>query len=171
EAGNVEAGNVEAGSVEAGNVEAGTVEVIAEERVDILSTDSNDHILEVTWQGVYDPSQTPDIGPELERLSSSRPDVDRRGDTFQVQDVVRDGGLRRATPPHPERPNTRLRPGRVPEPAPTYRPGLQAPLFSRIRGSLRSTGSHMIGMRETLPPECRHEFEPVIKHHRIYRRT
>jgi len=29
----------------------------------------------------------------------------------------------------------------------------------------------MIGMTETLPTECRDEFEPVYKQQRIYRRT
>ncbi|MFB6077198.1 MAG: CheR family methyltransferase, partial [Candidatus Nanohaloarchaea archaeon] len=45
------------------------------------------------------------------------------------------------------------------------------PIFNTIRGSLREGGYLMIGMTETLPAECRDDFEPVTKQKRIYRRT
>jgi len=47
----------------------------------------------------------------------------------------------------------------------------KTPIFRTIRGSLRDGGYLMIGMTETLPTECRDEFEPAYKQHRIYRRT
>jgi chemotaxis protein methyltransferase CheR len=47
----------------------------------------------------------------------------------------------------------------------------KAPIFETVRGSLCEGGYLMIGMTETLPAECRDDFEAVDKQHRIYRRV
>ena len=144
---------------------------IAHQRVEILGTDINREILEVARNGVYQASQTTDIEEELEPLSNYRRYIERHDDTFSVRDIVQNmvdfeqHDLIRG------------------DPKTDYDLVLcrnlliyidteyKGPIFRTIRGSLREGGYLMIGMTETLPSECRTDFDPVKKQYRIYRRT
>ena len=144
---------------------------IAHQRVEILGTDINREILEVARNGVYQASQTTDIEEELEPLSNYRRYIERHDDTFAVRDIAQNlvdfeqHDLIRG------------------DPKTDYDLVLcrnlliyidteyKVPIFRTIRGSLREGGYLMIGMTETLPSECRTDFDPVKKQYRIYRRT
>jgi chemotaxis protein methyltransferase CheR len=139
-------------------------------RIEILGTDINSDILEEARAGVYETSQTSDIEEELEPLAEYSPYVDRRDDRFEVRKRVRrlvtfeQHDLIRGEPKR----NFDLVLCR--NLLIYIDTSYKTPIFRTIRGSLRDGGYLMIGMTETLPTECRNEFEPVSKQHRIYRR-
>jgi chemotaxis protein methyltransferase CheR len=144
---------------------------VAHQRVEILGTDIHPDILEVAREGRYQTSQTTDIEAELAVLSNYRRYVERRENTFEVRDGLKDlveferHDLIRGQP----------------------KSGLdlllcrnlliyidaayKEPIFETIRGSLREGGYLMIGMTETLPANSRDAFEPVSRQHRIYGRS
>jgi chemotaxis protein methyltransferase CheR len=144
---------------------------ITDRRVEITGTDINPDILEEARAGVYETSQTTNIEEELEPLSDYSRYVDQNGDTFTVKDSVKE----MVTFEHHD-----LIRG---DPKRDFDLVLcrnlliyidaefKTPIFRTIRGSLREDGYLMIGMTETLPAECRDEFEPVHKQQRIYRRA
>jgi chemotaxis protein methyltransferase CheR len=144
---------------------------VRHQRVEILGTDINEDILEVARRGVYETSQTTDIAAELEPLSNYRRYIERHDDTFEVRDIVRDmvsferhdlirGDEKREFDLVCCR-NLLI----------YIDSSYKSPIFRTIRGSLRDGGYLMIGMTETLPSECRSDFDPVAKQYRIYRRT
>ena len=144
---------------------------IDDRHVEITATDINPDILAVARAGAYEPSQTSDIAAELEPLEDPSQYVDEEADRFVVRDAVRQkvsveqhdlirGDLRRDF-------DLVLCRNLLIYIDASYK----TPIFRTIRGSLRDGGYLMIGMTETLPTECRDEFEPVYKQHRIYRRT
>ncbi|MFB6201599.1 MAG: protein-glutamate O-methyltransferase CheR [Halorhabdus sp.] len=144
---------------------------IRADRLDILATDINPDILETARRGVYEASQTADIEEELQPLADSDRYIDRDGDTFTVRDRVTEmvsfeqhdliGG-------DPKRGFDLLL-------CRNFLIYIDAaykdPIFETIRDSLRSGGTLMIGMTETLPAGARGAFESVDKSHRIYERV
>ncbi len=140
-------------------------------RVDILGTDINADILEVARRGTYETSHTTDIAEELAPLSDYAEYVEETDDTFTVKEAVRDMV---SFEQHD------LIRGRAKRDFDLVfcrnlliyiDAEFKVPIFETIRGSLREGGYLMIGMTETLPAECRDDFEPVDKQHRIYRRV
>jgi chemotaxis protein methyltransferase CheR len=138
-------------------------------RIDISGTDMNPDILETARRGVYETSQTTDIAEELEPLDAYSTYIDRDGDRFEVRDAVKRmvsferHDLIRGDPKRDF--DLVLCRNLLIYIDAEYK----TPIFRTIRGSLREGGYLMIGMTETLPAECRDEFEPVYKRHRIYR--
>ena len=138
-------------------------------RLSILGTDISDDSLNVARRGVYETSQTTDIGEELAPLDDSTGYVEQDGDRFHVKDRVKD---------LVEFENHDLIQG---DPKRNLDLILcrnlliyidseyKVPIFDTISGSLRDDGYLVIGMTETLPHECRDVFEPFDKRHRIYR--
>jgi chemotaxis protein methyltransferase CheR len=144
---------------------------VAHQRVEILGTDINPDILSVAREGVYETSQTTDIEEELEPLSNYRRYIERHDDTFSVRDTVKklvefeQHDLIRGDP-KADFDLVLCRNLLIYIDA-----DYKTPIFRTIRGSLRERGYLMIGMTETLPADCRDDFEPVEKQHRIYRRV
>ena len=140
-------------------------------RVDVLGTDINADILEVAREAVYETSQTTDIAEELEPLSDYSVYLDREENRFEIRESVREmvsfeqHDLIRGDPKR----NFDLVLCR--NLLIYIDAAYKTPIFRTIRGSLREGGYLMIGMTETLPTDCRDEFEPVYKQQRIYRRT
>ncbi len=144
---------------------------IRHQRIDILGTDINAEILEAARRGVYETSQTTDIAEELAPLSNYRRYIERHDDTFAVRDIVKDmvefeqhdlirGEAKRDFDLVCCR-NLLI----------YIDAEYKVPIFRTIRGSLHEGGHLMIGMTETLPADCREDFEPLTKQYRIYRRT
>jgi chemotaxis protein methyltransferase CheR len=144
---------------------------ITDRNVEITGTDINPDILEEARSGVYETSQTSDIESELAPLSDFSTYVDQQEDCFAVRDSVKNKvsfeqhDLIRGDPKR----NFDLVLCR--NLLIYIDSSFKTPIFETIRGSLREDGYLMIGMTETLPSECRDEFEPVHKQQRIYRRT
>jgi chemotaxis protein methyltransferase CheR len=138
-------------------------------RVSILGTDINPDVLESARRGIYETSTRTDIEDELEPLSSYSSYVDRDGDAFRVKERVKDlvrferhDLIRGATKRDLDLVCCRNLLIYID-------PEYKVPIFETVRGSLREGGYLMIGLTETLPPECRDQFEPVDRRHRIYR--
>jgi len=144
---------------------------VADRRVEITATDINADILEVARVGAYKTSQTSDIAAELEPVAEPSRFVGEAGDRFTVRDAVKEKvtfeqhDLIRGDPKQDF--DLVLCRNLLIYIDSSYK----TPIFRTIRGSLREGGYLMIGMTETLPTECRDEFEPVYKQQRIYRRT
>jgi chemotaxis protein methyltransferase CheR len=143
---------------------------INDRNIEITGTDINPDILEAARAGVYETSQTSDIESELEPLSDFAAYVDQQEDSFAVRDSVKEKvtfeqhDLIRGDPKR----NFDLVLCR--NLLIYIDSSFKTPIFETIRGSLREDGYLMIGMTETLPSECRDDFEPVHKQQRIYRR-
>jgi len=144
---------------------------IRERRVDILGTDINAEILAAARAGVYETSQTSDIAEELEPLDDSARYVDRDDDRFTVRDNVKElvtfeqhDLIRGESKSEFDLVLCRNLLIYIDS-------SYKVPIFRTIRGSLRAGGYLMIGMTETLPTECRDDFEPAHKQQRIYRRV
>jgi chemotaxis protein methyltransferase CheR len=144
---------------------------IEERRIEILGTDINPDILEEARAGVYQTSQTSDIAEELEPLDDYTPYIDEQDEEFRVRESVKDlvtyeqhdlirGDAKRDFDLVLCR-NLLI----------YIDASFKTPIFETIRSSLRDGGYLMIGMTETLPADCRSDFEPVHKKQRIYRRT
>jgi chemotaxis protein methyltransferase CheR len=144
---------------------------VDDRHVEITATDINADILDVARTGAYEISRTSDIAAELEPLEDPSQYVDEEADRFVVRDAVQEKvsveqhDLIRGDPKR----NFDLVLCR--NLLIYIDASYKTPIFRTIRGSLRDGGYLMIGMTETLPTECRDEFEPVYKQHRIYRRT
>ncbi|PSP42454.1 chemotaxis protein CheR [Halobacteriales archaeon QH_2_66_30] len=144
---------------------------VDDRHVEITATDINADILDVARTGAYEISRTSDIAAELEPLEDPSQYVDEEADRFVVRDAVKEKvsveqhDLIRGDPKR----NFDLVLCR--NLLIYIDASYKTPIFRTIRGSLRAGGYLMIGMTETLPTECRDEFEPVYKQHRIYRRT
>jgi chemotaxis protein methyltransferase CheR len=146
-------------------------EEIDDRRVEITATDINHDILGDAHAGVYETSQTSDIAEELEPLDDYEPYVDQDENQFQVKDRVKKlvsfkqhdliRGEKKSDFDLVLCRNLLI----------YIDSSFKAPVFETIRGSLREDGYLVIGMTETLPAECRNDFEPVSKQQRIYRRT
>ncbi|WP_424000846.1 CheR family methyltransferase [Haloarcula salina] len=140
-------------------------------RVEITATDINADILEEARAATYATSQTTDIAEELEPLDDYTQYIEQDGDTFTVRDRVRDmvtfeqHDLIRGDPKQ-DFDLVFCRNLLIYIDA-----EFKVPIFETIRGSLREGGYLMIGMTETLPTECRNDFDPVDKRHRIYKRV
>jgi chemotaxis protein methyltransferase CheR len=143
---------------------------INDRNIEITGTDINPDILEAARAGVYETSQTSDIESELEPLSDFAAYVDQQEDSFAVRDSVKEKvtfeqhDLIRGDPKR----NFDLVLCR--NLLIYIDSSFKTPIFETIRGSMREGGYLMIGMTETLPSECRDDFEPVHKQQRIYRR-
>jgi len=140
-------------------------------RVDVLGTDINADILEVARAGTYETTHTTDIAEELAPLDDYTKYVEEEEDTFRVKQAVRDMVTFEQ--------HDLIR-GRAKRDFDLVfcrnlliyiDAEFKVPIFETIRGSLREGGYLMIGMTETLPAECRDDFEAVDKQHRIYRRV
>lgn len=144
---------------------------INDRRIEITATDINADILEEARAGVYETSQTSDIAEELEPLDDYERYIKQDDNRFQVKDRVKDlvtfeqHDLIRGE----EKTNFDLVLCR--NLLIYIDSSFKVPIFETIRGSLREDGYLMIGMTETLPTECRSDFEPVHKQQRIYRRS
>jgi chemotaxis protein methyltransferase CheR len=144
---------------------------IQERAVEITGTDINRDILREARRGEYETSQTTDIAEELEPLDDYSRYIDQDGDHFTVRERVKDKvsfeqhDLIRGDPKR-DFDLVLCRNLLIYIDA-----DFKTPIFETIRGSLHEGGYLMIGMTETLPSECRGDFEPVHKQHRIYRRT
>ncbi|AQL43086.1 chemotaxis protein CheR [Halorientalis sp. IM1011] len=144
---------------------------IDERRLSVLGTDISDDSLNVAREGVYETSQTTDIGDELAPLADSTGYVEQDGDRFQVKDRVKDlvefenHDLIRGDPKHDF--DLVLCRNLLIYIDSEYK----VPIFETIEGSLRGDGFLVIGMTETLPYECRDTFEPFDKRNRIYRKA
>jgi len=144
---------------------------INDRNIEITGTDINRDILEEARAGVYQTSQTSDIESELEPLSDFSAYVDQQEDCFEVRDSVKE------TVTFEQHDLIRGDPKRNFDLVLCRNlliyidSSFKTPIFETIRGSLREGGYLMIGMTETLPSECRDDFEPVHKQQRIYRRT
>jgi chemotaxis protein methyltransferase CheR len=144
---------------------------IRERRLDVLGTDINPDILEAARAGVYETSQTSDIAEELEPLGDSSQFVDQEENRFTVKDRVKElvtfeqhdliRGEAKSDFDLVLCRNLLI----------YIDSSYKVPIFQTIRGSLREGGNLMIGMTETLPTECRDDFEPAHKQQRIYRRV
>ncbi len=144
---------------------------INDRRIEITATDINPDILEVARAGVYETSQTSNIAEELEPLNDYKKYIDQEENRFEVKKKVKDlitfeqhdlirGDAKRNF-------DLVLCRNLLIYIDSSYK----VPIFETIRGSLREHGYLMIGMTETLPTECRDDFEPVYKQQRIYRRA
>jgi len=144
---------------------------VRERGIEVVGTDINADILTDARRGVYEASQTTDIDEELEPLSDYSAYIDRDGDTFSVRDRIKEmvtfeqHDLIRGDPKRDF--DLVLCRNLLIYIDSEYK----TPIFRTIRGSLREDGYLMIGMTETLPSDCRDEFDPVDKQYRIYRRT
>jgi chemotaxis protein methyltransferase CheR len=144
---------------------------IADRKIEITGTDINPDILEEARAGVYETSQTTDIAEELEPLDDYSQYIDQDGDQFSVRDRVKDKvtfeqhDLIRGDPKR-DFDLVLCRNLLIYIDA-----EFKTPIFRTIRGSLREDGYLMIGMTETLPAECRDDFNPVHKQQRIYQRA
>jgi len=144
---------------------------IRDRRIGVVGTDINPDILETARAGVYETSQTSDIEEELEPLDDYTRFVDQEQNRFVVRDRVKANveferhDLIRGDPKSDF--DLVLCRNLLIYIDSSYK----TPIFRTIRGSLRDGGYLMIGMTETLPTECRDEFEPAYKKQRIYRRT
>jgi chemotaxis protein methyltransferase CheR len=144
---------------------------INERRVEITATDINPDILDEARTGAYETSQTSDIAEELEPLEDYEQYVDQNESQFRVKDRVKDlvnfeqHDLIRGE----EKTDFDLVLCR--NLLIYIDSSFKVPIFETIRGSLRKDGYLMIGMTETLPTECRNDFDPVYKQQRIYRRS
>jgi chemotaxis protein methyltransferase CheR len=144
---------------------------INDRRIEITATDINRDILREARAGVYETSQTSDIAEELEPLEDYVAYVDQDDNQFTVKDRVKDlvtfeqHDLIRGD----EKTDFDLVLCR--NLLIYIDSSFKVPIFETIRGSLRDGGYLMIGMTETLPTECRDDFEPVYKQQRIYRRS
>lgn len=143
---------------------------IEDRRIEITATDINPDILTVARAGVYETSQTSDIADELEPLSDYTKFVDQEENRFEVKGSVKDlisfeqHDLIRGDPKR-DFDLVLCRNLLI-----YIDSSFKVPIFETIRGSLREKGYLMIGMTETLPTECRDDFESVHKQQRIYRR-
>jgi len=140
-------------------------------RVEVLGTDINADILEAARDATYETSHTTDIAEELAPLDDYAEYVEEDGNTFTVKETVTDMVTFEQ--------HDLIR-GRAKRDFDLVfcrnlliyiDSEFKVPIFETIRGSLREGGYLMIGMTETLPAECRDDFEPVDKQHRIYRRV
>ena len=140
-------------------------------RVEVLGTDINADILEAARDATYETSHTTDIAEELAPLDDYTEYVEEDGNTFTVKETVTDMVTFEQ--------HDLIR-GRAKRDFDLVfcrnlliyiDSEFKVPIFETIRGSLREGGYLMIGMTETLPAECRDDFEPVDKQHRIYRRV
>jgi chemotaxis protein methyltransferase CheR len=144
---------------------------IRDRRIEVVGTDINQDILETARAGVYETSQTSDIEEELVPLDDYARYVDQDENRFVVRDQVKEKiefehhDLIRGDPKSDF--DLVLCRNLLIYIDASYK----TPIFRTIRGSLREGGYLMIGMTETLPTECRDEFEPVYKQQRIYRRS
>jgi chemotaxis protein methyltransferase CheR len=144
---------------------------IADRKIEITGTDINPDILEKARTGVYETSQTTDIAEELEPLADYSQYIDQDGDQFSVRDRVKDKvtfeqhDLIRGDPKRDF--DLVLCRNLLIYIDAEYK----TPIFRTIRGSLREDGYLMIGMTETLPAECRDDFNAVHKQQRIYQRA
>ena len=144
---------------------------IRDRALEVTGTDINRDILREARRGEYETSQTTDIAEELEPLDDYSAYIDRDGDHFTVREPVKDKvsfeqhDLIRGDPKR-DFDLVLCRNLLIYIDA-----DFKIPIFETIRGSLQDGGYLMIGMTETLPSECRDDFEPVHKQHRIYRRT
>jgi chemotaxis protein methyltransferase CheR len=144
---------------------------IDDRAIQITGTDINRDILREARRGEYETSQTTDIAEELEPLDDYSTYIDQDGDHFAVRESVKD------TVSFEQHDLIRGDPKRDFDLVLCRNlliyidADFKIPIFETIRGSLREDGYLMIGMTETLPSECRDDFEPVHKQHRIYRRT
>ena len=144
---------------------------IADRKIEITGTDINPDILKEARAGVYETSQTTDIAEELEPLSDYSQYIDQDGDQFSVRDRVKEKvtferhDLIRGDPKRDF--DLVLCRNLLIYIDAEYK----TPIFRTIRGSLREDGYLMIGMTETLPAECRDDFNPVHKQQRIYQRA
>ena len=144
---------------------------ITDRRIEITGTDINPDILREARTGVYETSQTTDIAEELEPLSDYARYIEQEGDQFSVRDRVKEKvsferhDLIRGDPKRDF--DLVLCRNLLIYIDAEYK----TPIFRTIRGSLREDGYLMIGMTETLPSECRDDFEPVHKQQRIYQRS
>lgn len=140
-------------------------------RVSVLGTDINAEILQTARQGIYETSQTTDIEDELEPIDEYTAYVDRDGDSFSVGQQVR------KMVSFEQHDLIRGRSKRNFDLVLCRNfliyidSSFKTPIFETIRESLADGGYLMIGMTETLPADCRDEFEPEFKRQRIYRRT
>jgi len=144
---------------------------IADRRLSILGTDISDDSLSIARRGVYETSQTTDIADELAPLDSSEAYVDQDGDRFEVRQQVKDlvtfekhdliRGESKGTFDLVLCRNLLI----------YIDSEFKVPIFETIEGSLRDDGYLVIGMTETLPHECRDNFEAVDKRHRIYQNS
>jgi len=140
-------------------------------RVKITGTDINADTLQDARAATYETSQTTDIAEELAPLSDYEEYVDVDGDTFTVRKNVTDMVTFEQ--------HDLIRGKAKRDFDLVFCRNLliyidteyKVPIFETIRGSLHEGGYLMIGMTETLPTECRDDFDPVDKQHRIYRRV
>ena len=144
---------------------------IADRKIEITGTDINPDILEEARAGVYETSQTTDIADELEPLSDYSHYIEQEDNEFSVRDRVKDKvtferhDLIRGDPKRDF--DLVLCRNLLIYIDAEYK----TPIFRTIRGSLREEGYLMIGMTETLPADCRDDFDPVYKQQRIYKRA
>lgn len=144
---------------------------IRDRRVEIIGTDINRDILRKARAGIYETSQTTDIGEELEPLEDYGAYIDQENNQFTVRDKITEmvtferHDLIRGKPKR-DFDLVLCRNLLI-----YIDPSFKVPIFETIRGSLREHGYLMIGMTETLPSECRESFEPVYKRQRIYQRV
>jgi chemotaxis protein methyltransferase CheR len=144
---------------------------IHDRRIEITATDINRDILDEARAGVYETSQTSDIAEELEPLDDYEQYVDQDEHRFQVKDRVKNlvsfeqhdliRGEEKSDFDLVLCRNLLI----------YIDSSFKVPIFETIRGSLREDGYLMIGMTETLPTECRNDFDSVHKQQRIYRRS
>jgi len=141
------------------------------DRVEILGTDINADILAEARTATYETSHTTDIAEELAPLDDYEPYVEEDDNTFRVKDRVTE------MVEFEQHDLIRGRPKRDFDLVFCRNlliyidSEFKVPIFETIRGSLTPGGNLMIGMTETLPTECRDDFEAVDKQHRIYRRV
>jgi len=144
---------------------------ISERRVEVLGTDINADILEAARDGVYETSQTSDIAEELEPLDDYSQFVDQEENRFTVKDRVKNLVNFQQHDLIRGEAKTNFDLVLCRNLLIYIDSSYKVPIFRTIRGSLREGGHLMIGMTETLPTECRDDFEPVHKQQRIYQRV
>jgi len=140
-------------------------------RIEITGTDINADTLQDARNATYQTSHTTDIAKELAPLDDYTKYVKTDGNTFTVRDSVTDMVTFEQ--------HDLIRGGPKRDFDLVFCRNLliyidaefKVPIFETIRGSLREGGYLMIGMTETLPTECRDDFNPVDKQHRIYQRV
>ena len=144
---------------------------VDESRVSITGTDISEQALDSARTGVYQSTRTTDIAEELSPLSNYEAYIQRSDDRFEIDpsvkrlvdfrrhDLIRDE-------PIGEFDLVMCRNLFI-----YIDPEYKEPILSTLDSSLADAGYLVIGMAETLPPDYRENFEPVVHRSRIHRRA
>jgi chemotaxis protein methyltransferase CheR len=140
-------------------------------RVEIVATDIDREALERARRGVYQTGRTTKIAEELSSIGDYAPYVTERDGEFAVAERIRRMVSFERHDLIGDEPKSDVDLLMCRNLLIYIDPSFKRTIFESLATSLREGGYLVIGMTETVPPECRELFEPVDKRRRIYRRT